>query len=58
MGWKGDKMSRVNGKLEVNRGRMVWGAYRDTSVEHAAEVWWSGGRNVCTKLELAQNESG
>ena len=24
------------------------------SMEVAAEVWWTGGRNVCRKLESAQ----
>ena len=24
------------------------------NVEHAAEVWWSGGHSACRKLESAQ----
>ena len=27
-------------------------------MEHAAEVWWSGGRSVCKKLESAQMRVG
>ena len=39
---------------EVDRGRMVWELIGRLSVEHAAEVWWSGGRSACRKLESAQ----
>ena len=27
-------------------------------MEHAAEVWWSGGRSACRKLESAQMRVG
>ena len=29
-----------------------------SSVEHAAKVWWSGGRGACRKLESAQMRVG
>ena len=32
-------MSRVNGPVEVDRGRMVWELIGRPSVEHTAEVW-------------------
>ncbi len=54
--WVGNVMwmPRVNGLVEVDRGRMVWELIRRLNVEHAAEVWWSGGHSACRKLELAQ----
>ena len=50
-------MSRVNGRVEVDRGRMVWELMGRPSMAHAAEVWWSGGR-AFRKLELAQMRVG
>ena len=50
-------MSRVNGQVEVT-GRMVWELIGRLSVEHAAEVCWSGGRSACRKLEVAQVRVG
>ena len=47
-------MSRVNGQVEVYRGRMVWERIGRQSVKHAAEVWLSGGHSACRKLESAQ----
>ena len=47
-------MSRVNGQVKVDRGRMVWELMGRQYVEHAAEVWWSGGRSVCRNLKSAQ----
>ena len=47
-------MSRVNGQVEVDKGRMVWEFIGRPSGEHAAEVWWSGGCSACRKLESAQ----
>ena len=40
-------MSRVNGQVEVDKGRMVWQLLGRLSVEHEAEVWWSGGHSGC-----------
>ena len=50
-------MSRVNGQ-EVDRGRTVWELIGRPSVEHAAEVWWSGGHSMCRKMESAQMRVG
>ena len=47
-------MSRVNGQIEVDRGRMVWELIGRLSVEHAAGMWLSGGHSACRKLESAQ----
>ena len=49
---------KVNVQVEVDRGRIVWELIGRPSVEHAAEVWWSGGRSVCKKLESAQMRVG
>ena len=46
-------MSRVNGRVEVDRGRMVLELIGRSNVDYAAEVWWPGGRSACRKLELA-----
>ena len=32
--------------MEVDGGRIVWELIRRPSVEHAAEVWWAGGRSA------------
>ena len=50
--WKGEWMSRVNGLVEVDRGRMLWELLARPSMEYAAEVWWTGGHSACRKLEL------
>ena len=39
-------MCRVNGWVEVDRGRMVLELKGRSNVEHAAEVWWSGGHSA------------
>ena len=51
-------MSRVNGQVEVDRGRMVRKLMGRLSVEHAAEVLWSGGRSAYRKLESGQMRVG
>ena len=51
-------MSRVNGQVEVDRGRMVWELLARPSMEHIAEPWWIRGRSACRKLESAQMEMG
>ena len=51
-------MSRVNGQVEVDRGRMVWELMGRPSAEHAAEVWWPRGRSACRKLGSGTDESG
>ena len=52
------KVSRGNGQVEVDRGRIVWELIGRPSVEHAAEVWWSVGPSAYRKLELAQMRVG
>ena len=37
---------------------IVWEIIGRQSVEHAAEVWWSGGHSICKKLESAQMRVG
>ena len=49
-------MSRVNGQVEVDRGRMAWELIGRPSVEHAEEVCWSGGRNV-EEVGISTDES-
>ena len=44
-------MSRVNGQVEVERGRMVWKLLARPCMEYAAKVWWTGGQSACRKLE-------
>ena len=51
-------VSRVNGQMEVDRGRMVWKLPVRPSMEYAAEVWWIGGHIVCRKLESSQIKMG
>ena len=51
-------MSRVNGLVEVDRGRMVLDLLVRPSTNYAAEVWWTGGCSACRKLESAQMRVG
>ena len=37
-------LARVNGETEVECGMMVWELMARPSLEHAAEVWWPGGK--------------
>ena len=46
-------MSKVNGQVEIDRGKMLWEVIGRPSVEHVQEVWWSGGCSACRKLESA-----
>ena len=50
-------MSRVNGQVKVDRW-MMWELIGRQSVEHAAEVWWSGVCSACRNLESAQMRVG
>ena len=50
-------ISRVNGQVEVDRGRLVWELIGRLSVEHA-EVWWSGRASACKRLESGTDQSG
>ena len=51
-------MSRVNRQLEIDRQRVVWELIGIPSVEHAAEVWWSGRRSACRNAGVGPDESG
>ena len=44
--WAGktEWMSRKDGQIEVERGRLVWELLAKLSLEHAAEIWWPGGK--------------
>ena len=39
-------MSRVNGQVEVDRGRMVWELLARPSMEYTAGMWWPGGHGA------------
>ena len=41
-------MSRVNGQVDVDGGRMVWELLARPSMVYAAQVWWTRG---CTAQE-------
>ena len=58
--WAGkmEWMSRKDGKIEVERGRLVWELLARPGLEHAAEVWWPGGKTVNRKLEAVQERIG
>ena len=32
-------MSRVNGEMEVDRGKLIWELLARTCLEHTSEVW-------------------
>ena len=51
-------MSKVDGQVEVDRGRLVWELLARPSLEHAAEVWWHGGKAARAKLEATQLKVG
>ena len=44
-------MSRLNGVVEIDRGRFIWELLARPAIEHAAKVWWVGGKVVRRKLE-------
>ena len=51
-------MSRVNGEIEVDRGRFIWELLARPCLEHACEVWWTGGKAPCNNLEKDSREHG
>ena len=53
MNWKLDT-DRQSEWGSGNRERMVWELLAKPSVEYAMEVWWTGGRYICRKLESSQ----
>ena len=56
--WAGkvEWMARVDGELEAERGRLIWDLVARPALEHAAEVWWPGGKTV--RLEVVQDRLG
>ena len=52
------KMANKAKEWVGNRGLMVWELMGRPCVEHAAEVWWSGGHSACRKLESAHMRVG
>ena len=50
---KGTVDGRVNGVLEVERGRLIWELLA-TPLEHAAEVLWAGNKQLTRKIERIQ----
>ena len=42
--------SRVNGEMEVDRDRLIWELLSRPCLEHASEVWLTGGKVACKKL--------
>ena len=46
----------MNGQVEFDRGRMMWKFIGRPSVEHAAQVWWSGGHSTCRRWNLHRCE--
>ena len=50
--------SRVNGQIEVEWGRLVWKLLARPSLEHAASVWWTGGKVASKRLEAVQDRVG
>ena len=43
-------ISRVNGAMEVDRGRLIWELLARSCVEHVSEVWWTRGKEACKNL--------
>ena len=48
MAWKSDMDVESECTGGSYRGRMVWELTGRLSMEHAAEVWWSGGQSACS----------
>ena len=44
-------MNRVNGQVEVDKGRRVWELLARACMEYAAEVWWTAGHSAFKKFE-------
>ena len=51
-------MSRKDGQIEVERGRLVWELLARPSLEYAAEIWWPGGKTANRNPEAVQEKSG
>lgn len=48
----------MDGQIEVEQGRLVWELLAHPSLEHAASVWWTGGKVASKKLETVQDRVG
>ena len=51
-------VSRVNGVMEVNSGRLIWQLLARPCLEHASEVWWTGWKTACKNLKNNQEIFG
>ena len=51
-------MSRVNGEMKVDRGRLIWDLLARPCLEHASEVWWTGWKAACKNLEKIRENIG
>ena len=51
-------MSRNNGQIEVERGRLVWELLARPSLKHTAEIWWPGMKAANKKLESIYDTVG
>ena len=40
-------MSRVNGEMEVDRGRLMWELLAKSGLEHGCQVWWTRRKAAC-----------
>ena len=56
--WAGktEWMSRKDGQIEVERGRLVWELLAKPSLEHPAEMWWPYGKIANKNLEAVQEK--
>ena len=48
-------MSRVNGEMKVDRGRLIWKLLARTCLEHASEMWWAGRRQHAGLVKNSRN---
>ena len=56
--WAGktEWMSRRDGQIEVERGRLVWELLAKPCLEHPAEMWWPYGKIANKNLEAVQEK--
>ena len=48
----------MKSEMEIDRGRTVWEVLARPSLEHAAEIWLTGGQTGLRKLESVQMRMG
>ena len=51
-------MARVDGRLETERGRLIWELLATPAVEHAVEVWNVGSKDRVHKLDAIHEMIG